>query len=575
MAVAVVPTAQAAPAHRNERVVDSLADDGTVIKSYVEIYSPLPAAAPAHPAACDYTGYIRYRDSSGPSESSAADVVFSALPGLMGGADGYDPTARSMIKQAHAAGKHAEYWVISRRSNCFNDRTGLDAGTAAHDYRVALDYYYNGKSINGKTFQGWTSWSDARAASYMGYGQMINDWRTIIVDGIPDPAQRTKKMFCGGHSAGGLTLSALAAWDFDGNPATTEDAGYNLCGGFVALDTVLMTDPVGLHRAPALEGLVGAVAGVSNTVAQFAGANGVLPNFDLKVLLSPETFTLLGIAALAAYFEPDKESELMRQLPHNLNIDTMLRISLSRDHAQLITNVPDVRSFRYTNAAFLGAVVDDNSQAITLLQTNMGSFAGGPVAEKSMLVPESFGNLPIVGSTLASWASGRNKVAPTDPHALYTWRNYDEPALPRADGVAYSLPQNEVTDIRDAARMMFEGPTTFLDAYYPFIAQTQLTLFAGARTGELAPIQHLEGPFMRPNFTVFAGDGVAESTMGLLNPVTSVLNPQGHQLLPTEFALAPGYQHIDILMAAPKQNNGRPEISSTALTTFLLEHAQS
>jgi len=66
---------------------------------------------------------------------------------------------------------------------------------------------------------------------------------------------------------------------------------------------------------------------------------------------------------------------------------------------------------------------------------------------------------------------------------------------------------------------------------------------------------------------------VAVAPTALLNPVTSVLNPQGHPLLPTEFVRAPGYQHLDILMAAPKQNDGRPETSSSALTKFLLDRS--
>ncbi len=71
-----------------------------------------------------------------------------------------------------------------------------------------------------------------------------------------------------------------------------------------------------------------------------------------------------------------------------------------------------------------------------------------------------------------------------------TWRNYDEPALPREDGIAYCVAAEQFTDMRDVAHMMFEGPASFLGAYYPFSAQAQFTLLAGARTGELQHLEH-------------------------------------------------------------------------------------
>jgi hypothetical protein len=35
--------------------------------------------------------------------------------------------------------------------------------------------------------------------------------------------------------------------------------------------------------------------------------------------------------------------------------------------------------------------------------------------------------------------------------------------------------------------------------------------------------------------------------------------------------IAPGYQHLDVLTAAQKQNDGRPEIISTNLAAFVRE----
>ena len=48
-------------------------------------------------------------------------------------------------------------------------------------------------------------------------------------------------MLCGGHSLGGVLTGAFATWDFDSNPATKADAGFNQCAGYFALDTTIST----------------------------------------------------------------------------------------------------------------------------------------------------------------------------------------------------------------------------------------------------------------------------------------------------------------------------------------------
>ena len=71
--------------------------------------------------------------------------------------------------------------------------------------------------------------------------QTVRDWNAVMTNGIPSRAVRRRKMFCGGHSLGGPLTTAYAGWDFDGNPATTADAGYEQCAGFFGLDTSLTT----------------------------------------------------------------------------------------------------------------------------------------------------------------------------------------------------------------------------------------------------------------------------------------------------------------------------------------------
>ena len=59
---------------------------------------------------------------------------------------------------------------------------------------------------------------------------------------IPDQQGRKQKVLCGGHSLGGFITGYFSEWDFDGNRATTDDAGFNQCAGYFALDTAVTSD---------------------------------------------------------------------------------------------------------------------------------------------------------------------------------------------------------------------------------------------------------------------------------------------------------------------------------------------
>ncbi|WP_228044123.1 hypothetical protein [Streptomyces ferrugineus] len=58
---------------------------------------------------------------------------------------------------------------------------------------------------------------------------------------LPGQGVRKWKVLCGGRSPGGVITGYFATADFDGNPATTTDAGHNQCAGCFALDTTVST----------------------------------------------------------------------------------------------------------------------------------------------------------------------------------------------------------------------------------------------------------------------------------------------------------------------------------------------
>ena len=80
---------------------------------------------------------------------------------------------------------------------------------------------------------------DAQFLNEFGLERTMEDWYTVLRTGIPGQRRRARKVICGGHSLGGPLTAAFASWDFDGDPETTEDAGYSQCAGLVGLDTTL------------------------------------------------------------------------------------------------------------------------------------------------------------------------------------------------------------------------------------------------------------------------------------------------------------------------------------------------
>ena len=109
------------------------------------------------------------------------------------------------------------------------------------DPRVSFGYYFEGREVDGHTFPGFADEQQAAFLRDVGLKQTIEDWHTVITREMPSRRKRQRKLICGGHSLGGPLTAALASWDFDGDPETDEDAGYNQCAAFVGLDTTVST----------------------------------------------------------------------------------------------------------------------------------------------------------------------------------------------------------------------------------------------------------------------------------------------------------------------------------------------
>lgn len=534
-----------------ERPIRSAAADASrVEESYVRLHEPLPESAGPHPARCDWISYLRFRSVDGPRVPSRADAIFVSMPGLFGGASSQDPVARNVVRQAARRGLSAEYWVLDRRANCLEDRRGVRAAAQARDPEVGFDYYWRGREVDGKRFEGFVQPWEARFLSAVGVEQTVRDMLAVIKRGVPSQRVRKRKLFCGGHSLGGPLTSAFAGWDFDGDPATEDDAGYMQCAGFFGFDTSLGFEANG-GSSPI--GLAFGLDAVSHASPYLQA-----PPF------TPETIQLIAPIGIGAYYSPE-QTDLIDQLPRSPMIELSQRVLFSRDAANFATGSPSIRDFNLTNETVLAGIFDDNSEPVTILRASLGTTEGGPVVQKDFPLPGHLG-------LSAGLVHNDFLVIPSEPAApLYSWRRFDRMDAPGAPvqrnraGEPVTSAKSEVTDVHEFARLMFEPPADFAEQYFPTRILTDVIAASGGdRSGSLAALRH-DGIAKRPAFLIQAGESDANTGA---EPAAEQGGMPPNVDPRSGIVTVPGYNHVDVTVAAWRQNGNGPEPSSDALLDF-------
>lgn len=533
--------------------------------THVMVLAPLPDSFPAHPAECDYLHFLRFRHKNGPQNPSVADRILIAQPGVLEGASAFYNVACNLVTRAYRERrKHIEFWVMDRRSNTLEDLTGLKFAKEVLDPKVFIDYYFRGLAYKGKKFSGFLSPYSSPETEWligMGMDQTVKDWNEIITRGIPDQSVRQAKVFLGGHSMGGFITGAYACWDFDGNPETTADAGYNQCRGYFGLDT-MVTPGTLIETASSssidMSSFLGLVP--DNVVALMK--KGLFPRFvSMKGVIDPEIMTLLAGLGAAAYEWPTDESENIAYMPETYGSSIAFRFYHSEDWCDfLFAAVPSIEKVRFTNQALLAVFTDDNAMPFSIVRSSFGFFTGGELAEKNFpvsneqvaLIEESLPGFEALtaffgGHTLAL-ASDYGDNSGAGP--LYGWLNYDEidnEKVPLdSNGEPYTQRESEVTDINDFSFAVGAWPLNFTEHYFP------IRLAVDSMFG-MDGIVHDDGVERHPVIDIIAGEGP---------------NLGGDNVRPGSPVIS-GYDHLDVLTAAPVQNNGEPEQVTTHLLNFI------
>ncbi|MGH2906658.1 MAG: hypothetical protein ACRDKI_07795 [Solirubrobacterales bacterium] len=563
------------PAGFSEATASQNAKFADVQASAVTVDAPLPASFAAHPAACDKLTFLRIKRIGGPAIPSDADKVLIAQPGVLEGASAFQDVGSNLVHRAWSErGKNIEFWAVDRRANCLEDVNGLRLAKATNDPKKLIDYYYKGASYGGQTFAGFLKKNspDVKWLAKMGMDQTLRDWNEVITRGIPLQSDRQQKVYCGGHSLGGLITGAYADYDFDGNPATLADAGYNQCKGYFGLDTLVTDDPVKLRELGAATGLSALASGVTGGYDALLQSGAIAPFVSLPGI-NPEVMYLLTGVGAATQLAPTTESGLVKYLPADSDVQLAYKLYFSRDLSTFLSGSPGLADFRMTNQALLGTFIDDNSMPLGIVQTSVGFFDGGPVADKNFPLPDVLGNIPGL-EWLTNGILGTGHLAiPTDygrhclllicwytpgTGPLYKWRNYNQlggVSIPRDFfGRPYTDKYQEVTDINDVADSLAALPMNFVEAYFPLKLALDSFLGLAGATGTVPGQVHPEGVAARPNINILTADGPVAGLARVFSPESPVI---------------PGYQHLDVLTAAPTQNNGQPEPAATKLLDYL------
>ena len=572
--------------------------DAAVIMEERVIAAPLPDEWGA-PDACDEIHFLRFRLADGSTLDAAdaqgvdaanTDAMLVMLPGVLEGANGFEYLGRQLVYMAKVQdGLNLEVWAVERRNNRLEDlsvvnhiEAELEAGNIGVDgaAQMLIDYYYNGEEMGGRTFDGWYKDADLPFLSEFGLELDTLDVFTVIQTMVPDLETRKEKVFVGGHSMGGMMTSMFAGWDLDGDPATTDDAGYNNCAGLFGFDTLVSSVegfldlflgalPEGLITPEMTEGLY---ATLLDSLRNDPNSNRILP----FPMLDAEAMSLLEAVAILADWAPDQECTVIREVPFSDSINILLRFLSSRDLATYMDGVPQLTDFRLTNEAMLGVVFDDSFAPVGMIQNSMGFLGGGAVVAKDFPVSESLAGIPILGDMLGGFFGVGPYFIANDagPSAfelgqgpLYYWVDFDEvgteadPLFMDSGGtVTYTEAVNEVAYIQDVARAIYAGPTNLVEWYFStrLIADQMAAMFGfGPKYG----INFLHGDQLEalPKIEFIAGQGMMGDSMGDTPPNCIRL-------------LLEGYNHMDVLTASANTTSRRPNEVIRPLIDFVVDN---
>jgi hypothetical protein len=90
---------------------------------------------------------------------------------------------------------------------------------------------------------------------------------------------------------------------------------------------------------------------------------------------------------------------------------------------------------------------------------------------------------------------------------------------------------------------------------------------AFTRLGKFANLRWPDAARQLPSLTVLGTEGLIDAPLTMVTPLFALINP-GTPVRPPNTVMVAHYHHVDVVAAAPQQNNGKPERVSSSLADF-------
>jgi hypothetical protein len=399
------------------------------------------------------------------------------------------------------AGGDLEVWVTERRANLLEDQTGFDAAELAQDPMLARNYYFDGLPIDGRSFPGW----------YEGSGsdlEMISEWGVDVmlndlnrvVRHVPEQNRQTN-LFMGGYSRGARFSQEYAAYRFaDGRLGCEDLAGIVLWDRGSSLDFVRPSEVQYDQKLHEIR------VGIRSRFTP--------PNLVSRVSFWAQFFAM---TATEGYGPPGDPRFGPDGLYDDWGVFSLFHDIVSRGHA-----------VRITNEALFGLLFDDESTQVNGFQLRSGRITGGTVGH------DGIGDFP------------------DQDGATYSWLNFDE-----------TQPE-EMVDIRRLLGLIYEGPTDFIEAYFPSRLDLDETAIGDMETSNSwvdrtlpfytsamdAPVYCLQG-------TLTSGSGYCEDYLETLPPVRGESGDRTQTGF--RFFDLPDWSHLEVLLVGPDRNPFYPD----------------
>jgi hypothetical protein len=454
---------------------------------------PNPETGAETPDDFNKLSIYRFRKDTGDNPPTEVKAILIMLPGYAAGASDFFTFARHLVTKTDG---DIEVWAVDRRANLLEDQTGADAAESQKDPMLLWDYYFEGASIGGETFDGFIE-GDApitEMTSEWGLDLQLSDLRNLVAQ-VPE-ANREATVFIGGHSRGARYSQMYASYEFsDGH-----FGGDDLAG-------ILLLDISGAVNPPTQNDYQDQLLAIRQGTEPRAGLLGNGGD-TLGFLLEIQFFAMV---ASEGFGDPD-DPEMG---PDGFYPDWGMFETIF----PLMTRYNDVTM---TNLARFGLIFDnDTTIAGNNFYGHMGALTGGDLKKDPL-----------------GWY-------PYETGVTYTWQSYED--------------TEELMDIQNFLYLTYGGTSDFAEWYYPMRyamddhaagdLETQ-----GSWQHALFPFYT-----SRMESAVFAIEGyTAQKTtdyddyLAMLPPVRGETRPRSD--VGFDVIELPEWGHVEVLMVEPENN---------------------